>query len=507
MDKMRLIKICLPITAFVFYTFNSFATTPIKAFLTYSTFDNPLKGPFIETNISIFGNTINFVKNAKGKYQGEVDISVAFTQNNEIKNALKYTLESPEVADTNRNYPNFLDQHRYELPNGKYDMEISIADKNKPSEKPFNAKVPVIINFQDNIVTVSDIQVLESYTKSTTPNNLTKSGYDLVPYVSNFYPENINSIKFYAEIYNTKKIFGDGEKVLISYSIQSYQTKSRLNDYSSFSKQVANNVNVLLAEFNIANLPSGNYNITIEVKDKDNKIQAVQILPFQRKNKKGGLAFDDIKSIDVTSTFVSRYKSIDTLSDFIRSLRPISGTAEIQYSENQLKGKNIELMQQYFYNFWKTRDPLQPEVAWKDYHTEVLKVNKEYGTFGRKGYDSDRGRVYLQYGAPDYLSKYDNEPSSYPYEIWQYNQLTDKSKEFTLGYNKQSNKKFVFYNPDLVTNNYTLIQSNAIGEIVDARWELLIYKRQLDMQSSNLDVETIDPSFLTNIDDQYNNPR
>ena len=507
MDKMRLIKICLPIITIVFLSFKSPATTPIKAFLTFSTFENPSKGPFIETYLSILGNTVNFVKNAKGKFQGEVDISVAFTQNNEIKNALKYTLSSPEVIDTTKNYPNFLDQHRYELPNGKYDMEISIADKNQPLDKPFTTKVPIVISYKDSIVSISDIQVLESYTKSTVPNTLTKSEYDLIPYVSNFYPENINSIKFYAEIYNAKKLFGDGEKVLISYSIQSYQTKSRLNDFSSFVKQTAYNVNVLLAEFNITNLPSGNYNITIEVKDKDNKTQAVQILQFQRKNKKGGLAFDDLKSIDVTSTFVAKYKSIDTLSDFIRSLRPVSGTAEIQYSENQLKGKDLELMQQYFFNFWKTRNPLQPEVAWKDYHTEVLKVNKQYGTYGRRGYDTDRGRVYLQYGPPDYLSKYDNEPSSYPYEIWQYNELIDKSKEFTQGHNKQSNKKFVFYNPDLVTNNYTLIQSNAIGEIVDARWELLVYKRQLDMQSSNFDTEKIDPSFITNIDDQYNNPR
>ena len=504
---MSVIKRCFIVISFVSIASNSFGINPIKAFLTYSTFNTPSKGPYVETYISVFGNTVNFVKNNSGKFQGEVDISIVFSQNNEIKSALKYTLSSPEVVDTTKNYPNFLDQHRYPLPNGKYDMEISIADKNKSSDKPFSTKVPVIINFKDSIISVSDIEVLESYSKTKSPNALTKSGYDLVPYVSSFYPENSNQIKFYAEIYNAKKVVGEGQKLILSYSIQSYQTRTRLNDYSLFSKQTANDVNILLAEFNITPLPSGNYNITIEVKDKDNKVLAVQILPFQRKNKKGSLAMEDLKTIDVSNTFASRFKSVDTLSDYIRSLRPISGSAEIQYSENQLKGKDLELMQQYFYNFWRTRNALQPEIAWEDYHTEVLKVNKEYGTFGRKGYDTDRGRVYLQYGAPDYLSKYDNEPSSYPYEIWQFNELKDKSKEFTLAHNRQSNKKFVFYNPDLVSNNYKLIQSNAIGEIIDARWELLIYKRQLDMQSSNLDTEKIDPSFITNIDDQYNNPR
>jgi GWxTD domain-containing protein len=300
---------------------------------------------------------------------------------------------------------------------------------------------------------------------------------------------------------------GEKEKFVVMYSIQTVQTNAILNTYSSFSKQTTNEVNSLLSEFNISALPSGKYKLQIDVKDKENKIVAQQSLLFQRQNKQQSesFSFNDLKSVDVNNTFVTMYNNPDTLASYIKSLRPISSTAEIQYSENQVKAKKLLEMQQYFYNFWRSRNSLQPEQAWKDYHIEVLKVNREYATFGLKGYDTDKGRVYLQYGAPNVMSKYDAEPSAYPYEIWQYDVLVDKTIIVDYPNNKQTNRRFVFYNPDLVTNKYVLIHSDAKGEVYNTRWELLIHNR--DSQSNNLDDEKAPTHYGGNADDNFNHPR
>ncbi|MBA3706065.1 MAG: GWxTD domain-containing protein [Bacteroidetes bacterium] len=451
---------------------NSLFAVNVTAYLTFANFTTPANEPYFETYLSVIGNSIKFIKNANDKYQGAVDITVAFKQKGEIKNAKKYTLSSPEVTDTTAGFPNFIDMQRYSLSNGSYELEITIADKNSSKDKmPFSSIIPIVINFSDDKINASDIQLLESYTKSTGPSVLTKSGYDLLPYVSTFFPENSTKIKFYTELYNAKKVLGEGQKLVINYFIQSAISKVKLEDYSSFSKQTANEVNVILAEFDIKKLPSGNYNLIVEVRDKDNKIQAEQKCPIQRKNKLGALSFDDLKSIDVSKTFVHNYTNIDTLADYIRSLKPISGSSEIQFSENELKGRNLELMQQYFYNFWKSRNELEPEITWLNYGVEVLKVNKEFGTFNLKGYNSDRGRVYLQYGPPSLRSKYDTDRNSpVPYEVWQYNTLVDRAQALTNPSNRQSNRKFIFGNPDVVTNRYLLFHSDAQGEIYDANW-------------------------------------
>ncbi|OFY83064.1 MAG: hypothetical protein A3F72_18890 [Bacteroidetes bacterium RIFCSPLOWO2_12_FULL_35_15] len=463
-------------------TINVSTSANVTAYLTHATFNSPLKGPFLETYLTVMGHSLKFVKNSAGNYQGAVDIAISISQNGEIKSAQKYTLNSPEIADTTKGFPNFIDQQRFTLTNGSYSMELSISDKNATIKKPFITTVPITINFTDERIMISDIQFLESFTKSSVPNALSKSGYDLLPYVSNYYPENINKIKLYAEIYNSKKILGAEQKIILSYFLESFESKTRLSDYSAFSKQTANDVNILLTELNIEALPSGNYNLVIEIRDKDNKLQEEKKSFIQRQNKKNSLSFNDLKSIDVSKTFVREYKSIDTLTEYIRCLYPISGSSELQFAENQLRGKNLELMQQYFYNFWQSRDLDDPQIAWLEYYKEVMKANKQFGSTNIKGYNTDRGRVYLQYGPPNIRGGYENDPTGSLYEIWQYNTLVDKSKIISNPNNKQSNRKFVFYNSDLISR-YKLIHSDAIGEIHNTRWD------------------------ANNQDDNYNNPR
>jgi hypothetical protein len=71
--------------------------------------------------------------------------------------------------------------------------------------------------------------------------------------------------------------------------------------------------------------------------------------------------------------------------------------------------------------------------------------------------------------------------------------------------NKQSNKKFVFYNPDLVSNKYRLIHSNAKGEIYNTSWDLLLHKR--DTQTNDLDADKAPDHFGGNAKDSFRNPR
>jgi hypothetical protein len=96
----------------------------------------------------------------------------------------------------------------------------------------------------------------------------------------------------------------------------------------------------------------------------------------------------------------------------------------------------------------------------------VTQVNQVYQTRIYLGCETDRGRIYLKYGKPDVISENRHEPSAYPYEIWQYYKIEN-----------QSNRKFVFYNPDLVTNDYILLHSNLTGEVSDPQWELKLNKR------------------------------
>jgi GWxTD domain-containing protein len=197
---------------------------------------------------------------------------------------------------------------------------------------------------------------------------------------------------------------------------------------------------------------------------------------------------------DATGTFVVLITNRDTLAEYIRCLWPISNPNENTFALNQLGIADLRMMQSFFYDFWYRRDANNPKGAWDKYHEEVKKVNANYSSHNKKGYLSERGRVYLRYGAPNQLSRMYNEPSSYPYEIWQY---------YTLG--NQTNRKFVFYNPEIGGNDFRLLHSDARGEIFDQQWMAMLKRRTENMN----DVDKTRPrsSWGNNYEQIFQNPR
>jgi len=101
-------------------------------------------------------------------------------------------------------------------------------------------------------------------------------------------------------------------------------------------------------------------------------------------------------------------------------------------------------MQKFFFSFWVTRNSNDPEREWLRYYEVVKLVNNTYKSSIKKGYETDQGRVFLQYGAPSTISFDYHDPSAYPYIIWQYEKV-----------NNQNNRKFIFYNPDLSGRDFT----------------------------------------------------
>lgn len=460
-----------------------------KAFFTHCSFYSPANGPYIETYLSVIGNSIVYAKNDAGKFQGVIEITYLFKQTNEIKQFKKYNLLSPVLDDTLSEKVNFIDQQRISLPAGNYEFEIIMQDLNS-TQAPFKSNQLINIDFNDKKMAISDIELIESLSKTTTKSIISKNGYDIIPYTSDFFPENFEKIAFYAEIYNADKLLGENESFLITYSIESFETNEVVGNFKGFARETAKPVNIVLKSFNIAELQSGNYNITIEARNKSNELLLQKKVFFQRSNPK---AVPNIASADISLSFVAGMTS-KQLNDYIKSTEPISNAIELNYSRNQLKGNNTELMQKYFYNFWATRNPENPKEAWEKYKEEVESVNKQFGTAIKRGYETDRGRIYLKHGKPNTIVDRQNEPSSYPYEIWHYYKVENFS-----------NIRFVFYNPDLVSNDYPLLHSTLPGEINNPQWKILLHKR--DNQPRDVDEQNNKDHFGGQADDFFNNPR
>lgn len=468
----------------------------LTASFSYVPFYSP-DGPYIETYLSVHGESVVYDTIETNNLQGAVEAITIFKQNDSIIFADKYKLSSPLININDSTKPDFLDQFRISIAEGVYQLEFELRDVHELASEntPLTYKEILVINFPKDSLCMSGIELIESFQKATNKNKYTKSGIDLIPYPTNYYPPTAEVITFYAELYNMEKVLGKGSEFLITYALESQDNELGLEAYTKFQKQMANSTNVVFNQFSIKDLPSGNYNIVIEVKNNENESILIKKQLIQRSNPRITVSLDDLDNMSIQNSFAGKYSDKDILYKHIQSLSPISSSKERTFAFTHLEKAEHELMQKYFLHFWEQRDQLAPEQAWNTYQELLAKVDKEFGTPIREGYETDRGRVYLQYGQANTVAKMDQEPTSYPYEIWHYYKLE-----------KQSNVKFIFYNPDLVTNDYELLHSTYIGEIFDVAWHYKLNKRDT-APGSDLNRTTSPNHYGTRLQDIYNDPR
>ncbi|MFO7722671.1 MAG: GWxTD domain-containing protein [Bacteroidales bacterium] len=465
----------------------------LNAGFTYAVFQSPKQGPWVETWLSVNAATVEFIRLDNGLYRGEVEVVMIFFRNDSIVNFKKYTLYSQEIPDTSARNFGFLDQQRYLLPEGDYRLEISLRDVNS-QEPPVETTTALSVDAPADRIDISTVQLIEKSVPATTPGITTKAGYDLIPDLHAFYPESAEKIIFYCEIYNTLNEWGKEGMFLISAFIESMETKNLMNNISYYRRENAAQVVPLLHTFDIASLPSGNYNLVVEVRDKENKVVASARTFFQRSNPSVQMRLEDIAAIEVFNTFSAAYTNTDTLEGYIRSCFPIAAETEKVFATNLLKEKDLKHMQQYLYHFWSIGNGSNPQLAWLNYKAQVDRVNLTYGTFIKPGYETDRGIIWLRYGEPNTIYRSTHEPEAYPYEIWHYYKLTAN----------QNNRKFVFINSEMGSNDFQLAHSNAIGEMNDPQWHLKLHGRHVG--GTNVDRTEYDSNYGSRALEIFNNP-
>lgn len=467
----------------------------LNASFNFARFYSPEQGAYVETYLSVDMNGLKLMPMEDGKFQGQVNILLLFKRNDTIVDFSKTQINSPVVSDTTDVNYNFIDQQRFFMPNGNYVLEIEFQDANTDA-KARNARVDIRLDFNDRELKLSDFELLESYAASSEFKVNTKNGYDMVPRVNNFYADNHQLLSYYIEIYNLDKQLGEGEMLLMSTFISPTNSNEVSKNLVMRKKIEAQEVNVVLSQFDLSKLTSGNYNLSLELRNKDNEVLEARKTFFQVSNK--DMQFDQelLSKITAGGSFVDQFGD-DSLSMLIESVFPIADAIQRGFIKNSLKDADVDQKRKFLLYFWQGVDAYNPQNAWKTYQLEVEKTNRSFGNKYTPGYATDMGRIYLQYGPPNSIvdQEYDagsmDDQGVVPYQIWHYYEIGDRR-----------DGKFVFYNPHLIPNGYTLLHSNMVGEVNNPHWQSYLHRNQL---------ESIDPSkndrYGGKSGDLYNNPR
>jgi len=242
----------------------------------------------------------------------------------------------------------------------------------------------------------------------------------------------------------------------------------------------------------IHGLPSGNYDLVLEVRSRDNTLLATNKAFFQRSSRYEVADLQNLYLTDIDQTFVEAMTDKD-IADYLPTMKIIASAVEQRAIADLLTIDQPEMKKKFFYNFWLIRNLENPEKAWSRHKQAVDYADRLYETSNRAGYLTDRGRVYIQYGPPTEITASPSEANAAPYEIWQYNRIP----------NNETNVIFVFSEKDLSNNDYFLIHSDATGEIHNERWKMDLYQNFEMYNSNDLDKTNPDPNFGTKPSGQY----
>jgi len=388
----------------------------------------------------------------------------------EIKNIIIEKWQAPFVhkKDTVNNYESqdFYGLQKITLKTGKYfatfeafdeigkrnfatTFEINIEPKNAGKLELSSIQIANNIISKNFALQNSEKQFAEIFYKNqhyVYPNPLREISAD------------IPTLHLYSEIYSAKTVSPEGIEV-------KYLIKNSRNSVEFEFSRVRNSIADAIVEtisIPLDAIQSGVYTVEVIVFSKDKTDSVKRSNRFYLINNNiefsGRVYFTDDELFDMSefATYgdarieleFEQYKAVAT-RDEIRTWSRLT----------EQKAK-----QRFLYRFWLIRnpDPENPFNAELAEFRERLKYVTTYYSFGgnNNGWRSDRGKIYLKYGAPDYKETQMASPVQRAFEIWSYHTV-------------QGGGEFCFVD-SFGMNNHNLVHSTVQGYIQNYNWRNLL---------------------------------
>ncbi len=293
-----------------------------------------------------------------------------------------------------------LEQFKVFFKPGHYRMTINVIDKNT-GKKTTESEMFSVDALPAGLI-LSDIKLATDIESDTSEGQFTKNGLRIIPNPSKVYGMNRTTLYYYIEIYNLKP---DYKQYEVLYTIlDADSTAVNIFDAKQKMKGEKGAVGIDVGAFNLVAFKPGEYSLLIEVHD--GEVAASRIKHFRVYKAKyieeGAVSYFTPEEME----YYDRIEYIASASEFS------------EYKSYDDTGK-VEFLKR----FWARRDsdPGTPEnEGLREFINRIRYVEEKFSTPFKSGYDTDRGRIYVKYGAPDSEERHQFESDYKPYEIWEY---------------------------------------------------------------------------------------
>ena len=455
-------------------------------------FYHPDEGAYVELYLSFDALSLTY-SDEKDFHQAKLEVLYVVKKGESVIKYQKYEVLSPEMKNAS-DRQDFADMQIMTLKPGEYTIDVSITDVNGGS-KPIKATQKLSISLRDKKMSMSDFMLEKSVLETTNEGPFVKNGLEMTPWLVSTIPSFMNEVYLYAEVYNSDYALGESGAYIERHTLRNLDVDSVFATYSLVKRVNTSKVNVIVKHIDLTSLPQGSYSYNIDLFNRDNQVVASNGKQFYRESEIPALQNKGVE--EALANFEMEIRATtnrDSIVDFVRCVRPLAARNEQTFIDNNWKNSETQVLQSFLISFWSDFKKENTYNEWIKYRKMVAIVNREYGSAAKMGYDTDQGMTYLRYGSPDQITDRANEPSSYPYIIWQY-----------YAHPLQSNAMYVFYDPSLTYRDYILLHSNVRGEKNNDRWRLVLQSR--NNANGDVDKDSGIEHWGGQADDYYENPR
>lgn len=344
------------------------------------------------------------------------------------------------------------------VPRGKYTCIAEGSDFNN-SELKKSYKFSIIEKpFGTENMTVSSVQLASNIKQVDVDKNsiFYKNTLEVIPIPSDIFGENFPVVFYYGELYNLDKTL-DISRVKFTSAVYDSKGNQIYTHVKTTLKPIPAAVEV--GVINVSKYISGKYYLILSLNDSlknESILSRKEFFVYNPSVKDTTINDVHVNTADVLSSQFA-FLSSEECDDIFEKAQYIATRNE---SDQYKKLHTVEGKREFLFKFWGSKKNGKGDGEHYEY-TEYMKRVKEATTrfknIGRKGWQSDMGRVFIKYGEPSDIEKFPNVKNTRPYEVWHYESI-------------EGGVVFVF--GDLTGfSNYVLLNSTKRGEYNDPNWQ------------------------------------
>ncbi len=357
-----------------------------------STVDSADGSPVVRVFIQLINDNLTFVHNDSG-YVAEIQAEVYLSQKetdfvfNRTINREIFTRNYPETNSRDIANTFFTD---LDVDPGEYEAAVSVLDMNSNKQFSRKSKFYVPELSRQNQVFVSDILFFTRFSKDSSGMII-----DFVPALSN----NFSTEGKYVYAYFTTYTKSPGDSLKIHYKIR--DDRGVVVQQNQYNAKIVDRFAEHFLRLSRYYFNRNRYQIEVAIN-----------LNNQWISRKANFAF-------FWQFSPNTQQDLDLA---IRQMRYIAQEDSIKFYQNA----DFEAKKAFFKRFWLRQDPnpdTEDNEIMDEYYRRVNFANQHFSATGLSGWLTDRGRIFIKFGAPDDIERHPFESDSYPFVVWQYYNL------------------------------------------------------------------------------------